>query len=555
MNKIYKGITTLALAVLTLSSCNDFLDTTPSDRVSDKLVWTSTEYTDLYINNFYEYLSVYGQFGSAQFNGNLTEGLTNTFKYGSTSPGSKAGDSNDYVFYPDKLMPSGNLMNIWDGTYTRIRRINEFLESQKAYSTYSEEVNARYEAQARFFRAFLYFQLAKRHTQGTENGGLILHLSLDMQKNTPLSSAEAVWEQIYTDLDFAAKNLPESWPSADSGRITKYGAYAFMSRAMLYAERWTDAKDAADKVINSGMYFLTEKYADSYKGGNTESIIQFAYNGVTGPSHTFDKDYVPYGDYAMAESDEYGGKGTPTQEMVEYYETKDGKKVDWTEWHSSTTATPPYDQLEPRFHATVIYPGCQWKGVTIMPTENGKNGRFMMFRADQYPNGRTVTGYYLRKLLDENHTTDLVTIGGSHTWVELRLAEVYLNRAEALYRIGGNDENAMADVNKVRSRVGLPASTNKDVFAAIRQERLVELAYEGHLYWDMRRWELAHQEYNNYRCHGLKVAGPSADGKYTYTYVDCDLQDRYFINKMYIFPIPTSETNNNSAVEQFVEWK
>ena len=545
----------MALAVLTLSSCNDFLDTTPSDRVSDKLVWTSTEYTDLYINNFYEYLSVYGQFGSAQFNGNLTEGLTNTFKYGSTSPGSKAGDSNDYVFYPDKLMPSGNLMNIWDGTYTRIRRINEFLESQKAYSTYSEEVNARYEAQARFFRAFLYFQLAKRHTQGTENGGLILHLSLDMQKNTPLSSAEAVWEQIYTDLDFAAKNLPESWPSADSGRITKYGAYAFMSRAMLYAERWTDAKDAADKVINSGKYFLTEKYADSYKGGNTESIIQFAYNGVTGPSHTFDKDYVPYGDYAMAESDEYGGKGTPTQEMVEYYETKDGKKVDWTEWHSSTTATPPYDQLEPRFHATVIYPGCQWKGVTIMPTENGKNGRFMMFRADQYPNGRTVTGYYLRKLLDENHTTDLVTIGGSHTWVELRLAEVYLNRAEALYRIGGNDENAMADVNKVRSRVGLPASTNKDVFAAIRQERLVELAYEGHLYWDMRRWELAHQEYNNYRCHGLKVAGPSADGKYTYTYVDCDLQDRYFINKMYIFPIPTSETNNNSAVEQFVEWK
>ncbi len=553
MNKIYKGIITFAVAALSLSGCNSFLDTTPTDRVSDKLVWTSTDYTDLYINNFYEYLSVYGQFGSAQFNGNMTEGLTNTFKYGSTSPGSKAGDSNDYVFYPDKLMPSGNLMNIWDETYTRIRRINEFLDSQKKYSTYSDEVNLRYEAQAKFFRAFLYFQLAKRHTQGTENGGLILHLSLDMKKNTPLSSAAEVWEQIYSDLNFAAENLPASWSSADAGRITKYGAYAFMSRAMLYAERWEDAKKAADKVIESGVYSLTAKYADSYKGSNSESIIQFAYNGVTGPSHTFDKDYVPYGDYAMAGSDEYGGKGTPTQEMVEYYETKDGKKVDWTEWHGETNATPPYDQLEPRFHATVIYPGSTWKGVTIMPTENGKNGRFMMFRADQYPNGRTVTGYYLRKLLDENHTTDLTTIGGSHTWVELRLAEVYLNRAEALYRL--NDANAIADVNTVRERVGLPASTNKDVFAAIRQERLVELAYEGHLYWDMRRWELAHQEYNNYRCHGLKVAGPSADGKYTYSYVDCDLQDRYFIDKMYIFPIPTSETNNNSAAKQFDEWK
>lgn len=554
MNKIYKGIITLALGAVALSGCNSFLDTTPSDRVSDKLVWTSTGYTDLYINNFYEYLSVYGQFGTAQFNGSLTEGLTNTFKYGSASPGSKAGDSNDYVFYPDKLMPSGNLMNIWDGTYTRIRRINEFLDSQDKYSTYSEEVNLRYEAQARFFRAFLYFQLAKRHTQGTENGGLIIYTDLDMQKNTPLSSAEEVWQLIYEDLDFAAKNLPAQWDASNSGRITRYGAYAFMSRAMLYAERWDDAKAAADEVILNGGYSLTKNYADAYKGGNSESIIEFAYNGVTGPGHTFDKDYVPYGDYAMAGSDEYGGKGTPTQEMVEYYETKDGQKVDWSEWKSGTTdKVPPYAQLEPRFHATILYPGSNWKGQVIMPTENGKNGRFMMFRDDQYPNGRTVTGYYLRKLLDENHASDLITIGGSHTWVEMRLAEVYLNRAEALYHIGGNDEGVKADINIVRGRVGLPPTENSDLFAAIRQERLVELAYEGHLYWDMRRWELAHVEYNNYRCHGLKVDEVSA-GSYTYTYVDCDLQDRKFIDKMYIFPVPTSETNNNSAAKQFKEW-
>ena len=117
----------MAVAAFTLSGCNAFLDTTPSDRISDKLTWTSTEYVDLYVNNFYEYLSVYGQFGSQQFNGNLTEGLTNTFKYGSVSPGSGAGDSNDYVFHPEKLQPSGSLLDIWSSTYTRIRRINEFL--------------------------------------------------------------------------------------------------------------------------------------------------------------------------------------------------------------------------------------------------------------------------------------------------------------------------------------------------------------------------------------------------------------------------------------------
>lgn len=541
----------MALGAFTLSGCNSFLDTTPGDRVSDKLVWTSEDYTDLYINNFYEYLSIYGQFGSAQFNGNLTEGLTNTFKYGSTSPGSKAGDSNDYVFKPEKLTSSGNLMDTWNDTYTRIRRINEFLDSQKKYSTFSEDLNIRYEAQARFFRAFLYFQLAKRHTQGTSNGGLIIYTDLEMSQKKALSSAADVWQTIYEDLEFAAENLPEKWDAGNSGRITKYAAYAFESRAMLYAERWADAEAAATKVIEKGGYALVNNYADAYKGGNSESVIEFAYNGLTGPGHTFDKDYVPYGDYAMAGSDEYGGKGTPTQEMVEYYETKDGKKVDWSEWHGETDKTPPYDQLEPRFHATIIYPGCTWKNNVIMPTEDGKNGRFMMYRAEQYPNGRTVTGYYLRKLLDENHATDLLTVQGAHTWVELRLAEVYLNRAEAYYRMGGKDDLAKADINKVRARVGLPETTG-DVFAAIRQERLVELAYEGHLYWDMRRWKLADVEYNNYRCHGLKVSGTPA--KYTYTYVDCDLEDRSFLTKMYIFPIPVSETNVNTEAKQFTEW-
>ncbi len=555
MNKIYKGIITLAAAAFTLSGCNSFLDTTPTDRVSDKLVWTSTEYTDLYVNNFYEYLSVYGQFGSQQFSGNLTEGLTNTFKYGSSSPGSKAGDANNYVFYPERLMPSGSLLDCWSNTYTRIRRINEFLDSKAKHSSFSEEVNLRYEAQARFFRAFLYFQLAKRHTQGTDNGGLILYTDLDMQKNTPLSSAADVWQLIYDDLTFAADNLPEEWGSGDYGRITKYGALAFLSRAMLYAERWQDAKDAADAVINSGRYSLTAEYADAYKGSNSESIIQFAYNGVSNPSHTFDKDYVPYGDYALAGSDEYGGKGTPTQEMVEYYETKDGKKVDWEAWHSETKVNPPYDQLEPRFHATILYPGSQWKGKTIMPTENGTNGRYMDYKAEAYANGRTTTGYYLRKLLDESHVSDLITVGGSHTWVELRLAEVYLNRAEAIHRLGGNDAGARADVNTVRARVGLPAATASDTFEAIRQERLIELAYEGHLYWDMRRWELAHTEYNDYRCHGLKVTGPDFEGKYKWTYVDCDTEDRKFLKKFYILPVPTSETDNNSAAEQFDEWK
>lgn len=555
MNNIFKGILTSALAVFTLSSCNSFLETTPSDRVSDKLVWTSIEYADLYVNSFYSYIAVYGQFGEGQFSGSLTEGLTNTFKYGSSAPGTRAGDANNYVFYPERLQPSGNLLCTWSVTYDRIRRVNQFLESQKLNSTFSKEVNLKYEAQARFFRAFLYFQLAKRHTQGTTNGGVILYSDLNVQKNMDRSTAAQTWQFIYDDLKFAAENLPEQWDAANTGRITKYGAWAFMSRAMLYAERWQDAKDAADLVINSELYELVDKYADSYKGNNNESIIQFAFDGLKGPGHNFDRNYVPYGDYTAVGSAEYGGAGTPTQEMVEYYETKTGDFVDWDAWHGETKETPPYEDLEPRFHATILYPGCEWKGRVMAPTENGTNGRFMTYDAEPYSSGRTTTGYYLRKLLDEDHNTDLLTVAGSHTWVEMRLAEVYLIRAEANYRLGAGVSDVKADINKVRERVDLPPTTISDAFEAIRHERLIELAYEGHLYWDMRRWKLAHVEYNDYRCHGMKITGPDAEGKYKYSYEDCDFHDRTFLEKMYILPVPVAETNNNTAIRQFDEWK
>nr|MBD3621067.1 RagB/SusD family nutrient uptake outer membrane protein [Sunxiuqinia sp.] len=193
---------------------------------------------------------------------------------------------------------------------------------------------------------------------------------------------------------------------------------------------------------------------------------------------------------------------------------------------------------------------------TMENSVDGTNGKYIGYREDTYTKGRTVTGYYLRKFRDEAHT-DLVTYLSTQTWVEIRLAEVYLNRAEANYRLG-NTGPALADINAVRTRagVGLPALsgiTGDDLFAAIRKERKIELAYEGHLYWDMRRWKLADDEYNNYRVHGLRISKDAAG--YLYEYVDCDLQDRKFLNKTYVFPIPYSELANNSAIEQYDEWK
>jgi hypothetical protein len=187
-------------------------------------------------------------------------------------------------------------------------------------------------------------------------------------------------------------------------------------------------------------------------------------------------------------------------------------------------------------------------------TPTGEHGRYMDYRADNYAKGRTVTGYYLRKLMDETKK-NVVQYPSQQTWVELRLAEVYLNRAEAEFRLQNNGA-ALADLNVIRARVNLPARTGiagDALFNAIRHERMIELAYEGHLFWDMRRWRLADKEYNNYRVHGLRITGTAPD--YTYEYVDADLQDRKFLAKTYVLPIPDSEITTNTGVEQYDEWK
>lgn len=539
-------IIALLLGTIGLMGCDDFLETTPTDRISDKLVWQNEANVTLYVNGFYPYIDRYGNFGTSQFNGSLTEGLTETLKYGSYVPGSKAGDANNYVFTPETMSPTGNLMSTWNDTYERIRRVNEFLVGLKAYSVLDAETNKLFEGQARFFRAFLYFQLAKRH------GGVILYTDMNLQKDKNRSSAAETWDLIAEDLDFAASVLPAEWNSANKGRVTKGAVFALKSRAMLYAERWQDAKDAADAVIALNTYALTAKYDDAWKGGNSESILEYNYL-VTKPYHTFDKDYSTFG-----EIENQGGSGVPTQEIVESYEKKDGTKVNWSAWHVSggTTTPPPYADLDPRFQATVIYTGSTWQGKIMENCVDGTNGKYMGYRDDTYTKGRTVTGYYLRKFRDEAHT-DLITYQSTQTWVEFRLAEVYLNRAEANYRLN-NAGAALADLNSVRSRSGvaLPAISGISgdaVFAAIRQERKIELAFEGHLYWDMRRWKLAHTEYNGNRVHGMKISKNAAG--YLYEYVDCDLQDRKFLQKTYVFPVPYSELANNSAIEQYDEWK
>ncbi len=551
----------MLLGVLTASTgCNDYLDMTPTNAVTDKTVWTKPEYATLYINSFYTGIHNFSPFGSWQCYPGLTDGLTDTFKFGSpaeNNTGTYYGFANAFLYGIDGKTASSVsfYLSQWGNYYEAVRRVNEFLYSIKKYASFSEETTTRFLAEARFFRGMLYFELVKRHKEV-----ILYDENLDAYtRNTPLSSEEKCWDFIYEDLKFAAENLPEVWGAADKGRVSAGAAWAMLSRAMLYAERWQEALDAADEVFASeaGYALMPGKTSADYAKcfsttalqGNTEAILDYAYQAGK-LDHNFDYYFSPGGDgniYARA-------LATPTQEMVELYEYAAGGEVDWSPWHvaGGTLQEPPYDKLEPRFGASILYNGASWKGRTIEAYNGGLDGCCEYGTYDT--KGMTTTGYFLRKLVDENHT-DLVSTNSSQPWVAIRLAEVYLNRAEAACMLQKWDI-ANADLKAVRERVGLRHDsnlTNDELFQAIRKERKIELAFEGHLYWDMRRWELAHKEWDGTRVHGLYIT-PEA-GQYRYTYVECDSEDRYYTEKHYQVPLPDEELSNNTAIQQYPIWR
>ena len=552
MKNIYKLIIT-ALIALGLSSCTSFLDMTPTDKVSDKVMWETTTNAEYHLNYLYSY--VYDVV-MGQSKGGETEAYTDMLKYGSYNYMTRCFIPSELSYGLSTTLTASYVdayLGTWSSWYPGITRTNKAISELHKFGQMSSEDRTRLEAELKFVRAFLYFDLVKRYKEV-----VLYDENMDAYtKDKAVSSEEDAWNFIQSDLEFAAKNLPDR--TASKGRLDKGMAWGFLTRAMLYAERWEVVKAAADSVQALG-YQLEADYTDALMkdtaNGNNEAILQYHFDRSSNVTNPFDSYYTPGGDYSI-HGDTGGAFGTPTQEMVEAYEYAKGGFPDWTEWHGTTTRTPPYAELEPRFHATILYNGAQWKGRTIEPFVDGADG-WSQWNVEREPRGRTTTGYFLRKMVDETHDV-IAYSNGVQPLSVLRYAEVLLNKAEACYHLNQTAE-ANAAVKAIRNRVGLPYTDKggSALWDAIRQERRVELAYEGLWYWDLRRWGVAHKQYpeglTGYQQHGLKIES-NGDGSFTYTYVSVDDQDRNFPQKMYRFPMPTGELNNNALVEQYPEWK
>ena len=527
-----------------LTSCHDLLEKDPTDSYSETVAWSSESSLDMYVTYLYKPLNGLSNFSSLS----LTDGYTDLVKYGNGVPQTWSAH-NKILLQQNTITSDNNPMSSW-GLYTDIFRENVFLRDAGIYGNkFSEDfLNIRI-AEIRFIRAVNYARMIRIF------GGVILRdetngVDSEGQKDKARATEAESWDFVLKDLEFAARHLPKEWDSKWDGRLTKGAAYAYMCLTALFAKRWDVAITAADEIKKLNKYDLMDNYEDVFKvAGNKEIIFSIAYK-IPDMPHYFDRYFAPDGKQGIR-------RAVPTSELVDSYDMADGTPFSW----SGSMANDPYVGREPRFYASIIYNGATWKEKKIYTYVDAENG-FAAYRDNMNPGEKqTVTGYFIRKYLQENNA-DFDDKGSDQFWIEMRYAEVLLNLAEALAEqdYSKNQDDALEALNEVRERVNLPKRTteeapDKDSFMKLlRKERICELAFEGFRYWDLRRWRLAGEVIDGKQAHGTKITKKD-DNTYTYEQVSCDDNiNRFFPERYYLLPIPVDELQNNPLCENNAPW-
>ena len=521
-----------ALSCVCMFSCS-VLDKKPLDIISDADVWNDKGLISLYVNNLYASTPVFTNdaFASAWHN---DVDVTGMFYVNELSDEAYVGwgfwNKGTIISYKGgNLKDDGGLMEYWEQAYKVIRKVNVLLEKM-GNTILEHDVAMELCAEARFIRAFNYFAMVKRY------GGVPLITKVQQMDDSeeelyPVRNSEKeIYDFICNEMEEIVEFLPEK---AAAGKVTKYAALALKSRVALYAGSiaqygkkdlngllgfdaneanmyYEKSYEASKQIINSGAFSLYNANPDKSANfrnlfldeGNNECIFVKRYDGNTGGG-------VCWGyDFAQCPKPQAWGAGNqdaPYLEMVESFERVDGSsgKFDYKELESKIwTMDELWGDRDPRFKATIWTEGTPWKGSTIgfykglidedgnVHLDEGSYKGMSVYGSQTIGNGNFFTSFGVMKYLDETSDNLGREMSYSKTdYIVFRLGEMYLNLAEAAYELGKSDE-ALTAINTIRQRVGMP---KKDVVNTeiIRNERKIELAFEGHRYWDLRRWRIA----------------------------------------------------------------
>lgn len=536
--KIKNIFVALAIILFSFNSCSDFLEREPDTILSDDQIFGDAVMIKSVLSNFY---------------GRITWGqhIDDSYLYTILDEASKSDGG------PDTRQDFENdRWRVYD--YTLLRNLNQFLKGVRASTILDEETRNQLEGEARFIRAWLYFNMGRGMGGMPIIGDEVFEYTPGMDITTmqyARSTEAGLYDYIISECE-AIKNFLPTDPSTNAARATKWAALMLKARAAVYAGSianynnkmtapirttggevgispdlvagyYETALAAAEEVINSGKYGLQlTKPEDrgrnfyealSVKENNKEVIWARDYK-YPGQTNGFTQSNIP-ASHAEDIDRAYAGPILNLVEDFEYINDRNGQirtreaNGDYVYYDNPEDA---FANKDPRLWGTVIYPGAIFKGTPVVLQAGQKylrDGKWEIRTSEPGErdnndvlitsvNGPTTTnnqfvnksGFFFRKFLDE--TPSASTRGRrSEMWFpRFRIAEAYMIASEAALELGQSGK-ALTYINAVRNRAGIQELTTV-TFNDIVRERRVEFAFEDHRYWDLKRWRLAHQFWN-----------------------------------------------------------
>jgi hypothetical protein len=526
--KKYKSLLFALATTGLLFSCQEQLELQSDGRITMDQVFSDYNRTRGYLNSCYghtptPYMDRASFTDEAQDADDVTPGSNYIVWYSGNIT------SQSYAAYSADGSPWGQL-------YTGIRKCNVFIENIKTATVYATaEQKAAWTAQAHTLRALYYLQLIKRYG-GVPIIDKPLPINHDFSKDRRASFSEVVnfiINDCRTALAVPANRDGFAWEIFDNqyGIMTRGVAYAIMSQAATYAASplWSDGTYTWAKATEINAEALHQLLTHDYRLFNLQPTADIAQNAYalyfftsSNDQRAVDKETIYQGGGQMAVW-QWAGMPTnpgmnrtgpcPSQELVDSYEMANGE-APITGYANADRTQPivnpasgydpenPYEGRDPRFYASIYYNG----SVRYLDQPNGKKVETFVGGAEEISaidRKFTRTGYYLRKFNNYKSGLNNQADGAIRMF---RLAEIYLNFAESAYQSAGPDAPITVDgqtytargaVNAVRTRAGMPefpAGMTKEAFEKkYRNERRVELAYEEHRFFDVRRWKILDQ--------------------------------------------------------------
>jgi hypothetical protein len=577
-----------------LSACDEkFLDLESQDSITEAAYFTEPDHFRAAANDFYNKMISWKATKASGLGNEYNSNIYDFMDFGSDLVG--------YIQdYGRGVVNPGTTDKYWTNTYAYIRANNLLLEKAGEFEGDPAAI-AEYVAAAKFFRAWHHFFLLQRF------GGVpVVTTVLDVDSPELLGNRNSRYEvvqQIIKDLDEAIADLPleQNISSSDKGHLSRWAAEAFKAKVLLYEATWeryvatsTDGDGSAEgagsakptgyPTVDAMLQQAITSSKDVMDNGgfelwnfnsaldNLSSYFLFsledAGSNPAGLDKSTNKEYILYNkyDFALLQgginlSHTVGTRLAPDRKFMDMFLCSDGLPVDKSTEFQGYEKTS--DEYKNRDYRLVAYFGTKADGsVTLIG-----------------PGSNSGAGYSNRKFAAYNYGVYRAANTESADYSQIRLAEVFLMYAEALYELNGTitDEQLNASINKTRARAGLPPLTNAfagvnglDMLEEIRRERTVELFGENSRFNDLKRWGIA-EEALNAPIVGDVIEGTDYENNpdlYTpsaYPYGEITVGtgvgprralqldpsvNRNFQRKHYLFPIPLEEMNLNKSLVQ-----